>query len=81
MKTLIERLRNEPVLLTTLVQAVLTLVVAFGLNLSTAQNIAILGVTTAGLAIFARSKVAPVAALEELAAAEEDRLDGHVPQI
>lgn len=65
MNEILNRLRNEPVLVTTLVQAALTLLVVFGLNLSTEQNVAILGVTTALLTIFARSKVTPVETVSE----------------
>jgi len=57
---MVERIKNEPVLVVGCVQAILALVVAFGLNLSDGQVAAILGVTGAVLALVARSKVSPV---------------------
>lgn len=78
MNSILKKLRDEPVAVAALVEAVLALIVAFGLELTTAQNLAILGVTGAFLALFARSKVAPVAALNELA---EDAADGHQPPL
>lgn len=59
MKNLIEKLRNEPVLVTGFVTAVLGLLVAFGLELSDEQIGAILAVVGAALAIVARQKVTP----------------------
>ena len=58
---MVERIKNEPVLVVGCVQAILALVVAFGLNLSDGQVAAILGVTGAVLALVARSKVSQVA--------------------
>lgn len=57
---MLNRIRREPVLVTALVAAILQLLVAFGLNLSTEQNIAVMGVVGAVLAFVARSKVSPV---------------------
>lgn len=57
---MLDRIRNEPALVSGFVQTILALVVAFGLNLSTEQTAAILAVTAAGLALFVRSKVTPV---------------------
>lgn len=57
--SLIDRIKNEPVLVTTLVGAIINLVVAFGLALTEAQEAGILGVTAAILAFVARSKVVP----------------------
>lgn len=57
---MLDRIRNEPALVSGFVQTVLALVVAFGLNLSTEQTAAILAVTAAGLALLVRSKVTPV---------------------
>jgi hypothetical protein len=54
-----DRIKAEPALVAGLVQAVLTLVVAFGLDLSTEQVAAILTVTAAVLAIVVRSQVTP----------------------
>jgi hypothetical protein len=55
-----DRIKAEPALVAGLVQAVLTLVVAFGLDLSTEQVAAILTVTGAVLALVVRSQVTPV---------------------
>lgn len=54
-----ERIKNEPALVAGLVQAVLALAVAFGLDLSPEQIGAILGATAAVLALVVRSKVVP----------------------
>ena len=56
---MIDRIRREPVLATALIQAVLTLVVAFGLELSPEQIGAVLAVTAAVLGLVARSQVTP----------------------
>lgn len=55
-----DRIQREPVLVTTLVGAVLALFVAFGLTISPDQKTAVIGVVTAILALFARSQVTPV---------------------
>lgn len=54
-----ERIRREPALVVGLVQAILALVVAFGLDLSGEQTAAILAVTAAVLAFVVRSQVTP----------------------
>lgn len=59
MDALIERLRDEPVLVTTAVGALLGLLVVFGVPISDDQKTAIIVLLTAVLAIFARSKVSP----------------------
>lgn len=56
---IITRVRNEPVLVTTLVGAVLGLLVAFGVDLSETQTTAIIAVVVAVLAFVARQKVTP----------------------
>ena len=56
---MVEKIKNEPVLITALVQALLILAVNFGLHLSHAQEGAILGATGAVLAFVARSQVTP----------------------
>lgn len=60
MSAIIARIQNEPVLVTTLVGAVLNLVIAFGIHIDDTQKTAILVLIDAGLAIFARSQVTPV---------------------
>ena len=57
---MLDRLRNEPVLVTTLVGALLVLLVQFGVPLSDGQADAITALVIAVLAVFARSKVSPV---------------------
>lgn len=58
---MIDKIRNEPVLITGLVQAALALAVTFGLGVSEEQVGAILAVTAAVLALVARHQVTPVA--------------------
>jgi hypothetical protein len=58
--SIVDRVRNEPVLVTALVQAVLALIVSFGLDLSAEQIGSILAVSAGLLAFVARSKVTPV---------------------
>jgi hypothetical protein len=60
MEQIIARIKAEPVLVTTFVGAVLTLLVAFGVPVSDELAGAIIGVIVSVLAIFARSKVTPV---------------------
>lgn len=50
---------REPVLVYGLVQTILALVLAFGVDLDTAETGAILAVTAAVLALITRSKVTP----------------------
>lgn len=58
-----ERIKNEPVLLTGLVTAIVALVIAFGVPISADQKAAIVGVVTAIVALLGgavtRSKVSP----------------------
>lgn len=56
---MIDRLRDEPVLVTTLVAAVIALLVAFNVPVSDEQSAAIIGVIIAVSALVARSKVVP----------------------
>lgn len=60
---LIERIRQEPVLVTALVQAVLLVLVSFGVDLNEKQTVAILALSGAVLAFVARSKVTPTSKL------------------
>jgi len=59
MNALIERVRNEPVLVTALVSAVLGLLVAFGLDLSNEQTGSLMALTGTLLAFVARGKGTP----------------------
>lgn len=59
LKAIWVRITDEPVLITTLVGAVIALAVAFGVDISDDQKTAIIVVVTAVLAIFARSQVTP----------------------
>lgn len=54
------RIQREPVLVVTLVQAVIVCAVSFGLNLTDAQGAAVLTLTGAALALVARGQVSPV---------------------
>ena len=54
-----ERIKSEPAVVAGLVQAVLALLVAFGLDLTGEQIASVLAVTAAGLALFVRSQVTP----------------------
>jgi hypothetical protein len=56
---MVERIKNEPVLVTALVQALLIAGVNFGLDLSDGQQASILGLAAAVLALVARSQVTP----------------------
>lgn len=60
MNSIIERIKNEPVLVSAFVAATLTLLVVFGVPLSPVQSGAIIALVQAGLAFIARSKVSPV---------------------
>lgn len=60
MEALIARIQSEPVLLTTLVGAVIGLLVVFGVPITEEQKTAIVLVVTAVCALFARSQVTPV---------------------
>ena len=53
------RIRNEPALVSGAVTAVIALAMTFGLNLSTEQVGAILAVVAAGLAFVVRAQVTP----------------------
>lgn len=56
---MIDRIKDEPAIVAGLVQALLALLVAFGLDLTPEQIGAILGVTAAVLAFVVRRKVVP----------------------
>lgn len=60
MNALIEKVRNEPVLVTAFIAAVIALVTAFGLDLSNEQVAAINALVVAALAFVARAKVTPL---------------------
>lgn len=52
-------LRREPALVAGIVQAVLALLLAFGVDLTQDQVAAVMGVTAAVLALIVRSQVSP----------------------
>lgn len=56
---MLERIKDEPAIVAGVVQAIIALLVAFGVNLSGEQAAAILGVTAAVLAFVVRRKVVP----------------------
>lgn len=57
---MLERIKNEPAVVAGVVQALLGLLLAFGVNLSTEQVGAVMAVTAALLALLVRSQVTPV---------------------
>lgn len=57
---MLDRIKSEPALVSGAVQAVLALLIAFGLPLSDVQTASILAVSAAVLAFVVRSKVTPV---------------------
>lgn len=61
---MLDRIKNEPALALGLVQTVLGLVLAFGLDLSNEQVGAIMAVTAAVLALVTRSQVTPTASAD-----------------
>jgi hypothetical protein len=56
---MIDRIKDEPALLAALVQAIVVLVIAFGVDLTTDQSAAIMGVTIAVTALLVRRVVTP----------------------
>jgi hypothetical protein len=58
---MVHYIREEPVLCQALVQAALTLLVAFGTHLSTSQVGAIVAFSAAFLSVLTRTQVTPVA--------------------
>lgn len=58
---MLNKIKSEPVLVTSLVSSALALGVAFGLHLSDLQIAAVLAVTNSVLALFVRGKVSPTA--------------------
>ena len=68
---MIDRIRREPALIAGLIQAVLALLVAFGLSLSAEQTASILAVTAALLAVLTRAQVTPYADVVERADGRE----------
>lgn len=59
MNALIEKVRNEPVLVTALVGSVLALAIGFGVPITTEQIALVIAVVNAGLAFVARKAVTP----------------------
>lgn len=60
MNTILDKIRNEPVVISTLVSALLVLLVQFKVPISDGQANAISVAVVAALALFARSQVTPV---------------------
>lgn len=60
MKALWERLKNEPVLILNLINAVIAGAIAFGLDLTMEQKAGLIAISTAVLNLLARSQVTPV---------------------
>jgi len=59
LKTLWDKIANEPVLLLNVINAVIALAVAFGLDWSPEQKAGVIGLATVILNLVARSKVTP----------------------
>lgn len=76
MSTLTEKIQNEPVLVTALVQAAIVVAASFGLDLTAEQTSGIVVLTGALLAFIARSKVSPVTPDP---VDPGDDFDGHAP--
>jgi hypothetical protein len=64
MESMWDRIKNEPALVTGLVEAVIALVTGFGLHLSAGQIAGIMALTAALLALFVRTQVTPVRTLK-----------------
>lgn len=62
--SLAEKIKNEPVLVTTLVEALIFLGTSFGLGLTQENVAAIMGLTFAVLGFYAREKVTPMAKVD-----------------
>ncbi len=62
MNEIIERLRREPVLVTTLVGSILTALVVFNVPLTQDQVTALVAIAAAVMAIIARATVTPTSA-------------------
>lgn len=62
---MIEKIKAEPALVSGAIQALLGLLLAFGVNLSNEQTGAILAVTAAVLALITRATVTPLAKLDD----------------
>lgn len=60
LEVLASKVRDEPALVAGLLQAVLTLLLVFGVPLTDAQVAAILGLSAAALAFVVRRRVTPV---------------------
>lgn len=59
MAPIIDRIRNEPVLVCTIIGALIYLLTTFGVNVTADQQKAIMGLAVAVLALVARAKVSP----------------------
>lgn len=65
MDAIIERIRNEPVLVTTLIGSVLTALVVFNVPLTQEQVAALVAIAAAVMAIVARAQVTPVGSVPD----------------
>jgi hypothetical protein len=64
MMGLLLKLKDEPVLVSSFVAAVVSLLVAFGVDISADQKAAVIGCVGAALALFTRSQVTPNSKVE-----------------
>lgn len=60
MSAILDRIKHEPALVTTLVGACISLGAVFGLSLSADQTAAVMGFTAAVVAVLIRAQVTPV---------------------
>ena len=60
-----DRILDEPVLVSTLVGTAISLLVAFGVDISEEQKVAVIGFVVAVVALFARGSVTPTRKLED----------------
>lgn len=65
MRSIVDRLQREPVLLTSLVAAIVNLLVVFGVPITEEAKAGILTVFNSVAALFARSQVVPVVSVED----------------
>lgn len=65
MSSIVERIRNEPALVIGLITAIIAVAVTLGVDVSDDAKAAIIGLTTAVLALVTRSQVYPASSVED----------------
>lgn len=71
-----QKLNDEPVVFLYLIQAIIALVVAFGLPLSIEQKTSIIGVTSTLLTIIARQQVTPTSKTDDHSGVRSPNMEG-----